>query len=245
MFRGNTGYFSNIPPITKNLLIINALCWLASLTLPSISHKIVGHSVDLIDLLGMHFILSDKFNAVQLVTYMFLHDTGGFTHLLFNMFSVFMFGRILESHWGAKRFITFYMLTGIGAAIVQQVMWAIDFYPIITMSQSAIEASGLNFTKEMIYGRAITIGASGAVFGILLGFGMLFPNVPLYIMFIPIPVKAKYVMIGYGLIELFMGVANFTGDNVAHFAHLGGMLFAFFIIRAWKKKDYHQHGNYY
>lgn len=244
MFNRNSGFLGSIPPVTKNLLLINLLCWLASITLPTITRKLLGQPIDLVDWLGMHFILSDKFNAAQLVTYMFLHDTHSFTHLFFNMFSVFMFGRVIESYWGGKRFLTFYLLTGIGAGLVQQATWTYDLWDYISTTLPIVDATGLTIPKAYIYDRAVTIGASGSVFGILLAFGMLFPNAPLYIMFIPVPVKAKYVMIGYGLIELFMGVANFTGDNVAHFAHLGGMLFAYFIIKAWRKSN-NRNGNYY
>lgn len=240
MFRGNSGFLASVPPVTRNLLIVNALFWLASVTLPTITQRLLGSSFDVIDYLGMHFLMSDKFNVIQLVSYMFLHDTRSLTHIFFNMFSVFMFGRVLENYWGGKRFITFYMITGLGAAIVQQIMWCYEIWSFCNVHGYVY----LDFLLNGDTSALVTIGASGAVFGILLAFGMLFPNTPLYIMFIPIPVKAKYVMIGYGVIELFMGVANFSGDNVAHFAHLGGMLFAYFIIRHWKKNNEH-YGNRY
>jgi membrane associated rhomboid family serine protease len=172
------------------------------------------------------------------------------------MFGVYMFGRILEQVWGPKRFLLFYMVTGIGAAIVQQIVWYIDIRPFLAAidnynisGDSSVLSHYLNIqqgvlystetmaqAKDMVLNSMITIGASGSVFGILLGFGMLFPNAPLYLMFIPVPIKAKYMVIGYGIIELFSGVSNFSGDNVAHFAHLGGMLFGYFLIRYWKKK---------
>ncbi|GAB1358487.1 rhomboid family intramembrane serine protease [Porphyromonadaceae bacterium] len=224
--------------------MINVIFWIASITLPSITFRFFGRPFDLIDWLGMHFILSDKFNVAQMVSYMFLHDTRSFTHLFFNMFSVFMFGRVLESVWGPKRFLTFYLFTGIGAGVIQQLTWVYDMWPIITANVPIVDSMHAIIPKSLIFDQAITIGASGAVFGILLGFGMMFPNAPLYLMFIPIPIKAKYLMIGYGLIELFMGVASFRGDNVAHFAHLGGMLFAYIMIRMWKNKSMND-GNYY
>lgn len=244
MYSNRSGFFSSLPVVTKNLLLINVIFWIASITLPSITLRFFGRPFDLIDWLGMHFILSDKFNAAQMVSYMFLHDTRSFTHLFFNMFSVFMFGRVLESVWGPKRFLTFYLFTGIGAGVIQQLTWVYDMWPIITANVPIVDSMHAIIPKSLIFDQAITIGASGAVFGILLGFGMMFPNAPLYLMFIPIPIKAKYLMIGYGLIELFMGVASFRGDNVAHFAHLGGMLFAYIMIRMWKNKSMND-GNYY
>ena len=185
MNQTNSGFLNSIPPVTKNLIIINLLFWVASLALPKVG-------IDLVDLLGLHFPGATDFKAYQIVSYMFMHDTHSFAHVFFNMFAVYMFGRVLENVWGPKRFLIFYFVTGIGAGLVQ---------------------------------------------GILLAFAMIFPNVPLYLMFIPIPIKAKYFVIFYGLAELFMGVASFGGDTVAHFAHLGGMLFGYFLIRYWKKKD--------
>lgn len=244
MYSNRSGFFSSLPVVTKNLLLINVIFWIASITLPSITLRFFGRPFDLIDWLGMHFVLSDKFNAAQMVSYMFLHDTRSFTHLFFNMFSVFMFGRVLESVWGPKRFLTFYLFTGIGAGVIQQLTWVYDMWPIITANVPIVDSMHTIIPKSLIFDQAITIGASGSVFGILLGFGMMFPNAPLYLMFIPVPIKAKYLMIGYGLIELFMGVASFRGDNVAHFAHLGGMLFAYIMIRMWKNKSMND-GNYY
>lgn len=204
---------SNIPPVTKNLIIINALAYLASMALPRVG-------VDLIDLWGLHYFKAESFSLYQMVTYMFLHSTPGLGHIFFNMFALFMFGRILESVWGSQRFLFYYLITGVGAGVVQQVLWHVS------------TAATLS---PYLYDYLLTIGASGAVFGILLAFGMMFPNLPLYIMFIPIPVKAKYVVIGYALIELMAGIANRAGDNVAHFAHLGGMLFGLVLILLWRK----------
>ena len=200
MNQNGGGFLEQIPTVTKNLIIINALCWLASLVMPRVG-------VDLVDWMGLHFPLASDFYLYQLVTYMFMH--ADFSHIFFNMFAVYMFGRVLESVWGPKRFLIYYVVTGIG-----------------------------------FYNLFVTIGASGAVFGILLAFGMMFPNVPLYLMFIPIPIKAKYFVLLYGLIELTMGVASFRGDSVAHFAHLGGMLFGYLLIRYWRKKGIRD-GRYY
>jgi membrane associated rhomboid family serine protease len=143
-----------------------------------------------------------------------------FSHFFFNMFAVFMFGRTIESYWGSKRYLTYYMITGIGAGLIQ-----------LLVCYFSIPAP--------------TFGASGAVFGLLLAFGMLFPNAPIFIMFIPIPIKAKYFVIVYGVLEFFLGVANRTGDNVAHFAHLGGMLFGIILILYWRKKGISNNGGFY
>lgn len=248
-FRSSGGFMSSVPPVTKNLVIVNVLVWLISVVLKR-------SGIDLVEILGMHYIGSSKFFPTQLVTYLFMHDTSGFGHVFFNMFAVYMFGRTVEQVWGSKRFLIFYLVTGIGAGLVQQLMWYIDLRPFLAavnnylangdssvLSKFLNVESGIIYSsesviaaKEMIMSNMLTIGASGAVFGILLAFGMLFPNAPLYIMFVPIPIKAKYMVIGYGLIELFAGIASFSGDNVAHFAHLGGMLFGYFMIRYWKKK---------
>ena len=221
----NRSFFGSIPPVTLNIIIINFIVWLAALTLP----KIAG--IDLNYLLGLHYFEASDFNVIQLVTYMFLHDTHSIDHIFFNMFSVFMFGRTLEMVWGGKRFLFYYLTTGIGAGLIQEVAWYFELQSVINYYVPQIGweqvSMGLN--------QFITVGASGAAFGILLAFGMLFPNAPLFIIFIPIPIKAKYFVIFYGLLELFFGISN-TMSGVAHFAHLGGMLFGFFLIRYWKKK---------
>ena len=227
MFQSRQGFFSSIPPVTKNLIIINLLFWLAEIVLPRVG-------IDLVKYLGLHYFAASDFNAVQLVTYMFMNDPESFGHVFFNMFSVFMFGRTLEMVWGSKRFLIYYLTTGIGAGLVQEVTW---FFSLRDAIDATIVQAGWETTRTLL-NNVITIGASGAVFGILLAFGMLFPNAELFIMFIPIPVKAKYFVIFYGIVELFLGVGNFSGDNIAHFAHLGGMLFGFFLIRYWKKKGF-------
>lgn len=231
MNRGAMGFLGGIPAVTKNIIIINVLLWLATIVLAKTG-------VNLISLLGLHFPGAEDFYAFQIVTYMFMHDTNSLSHLFFNMFAVFMFGRILENVWGPKRFLFFYLVTGIGAGLVQEAVWFFDLKDVLFSGHSLINIGGdTPVTKEVFLNYFVTIGASGAVFGILLAFGMLFPEVPLYLMFVPIPIKAKYFVVFYGLAELFLGVSNFGGDNVAHFAHLGGMLFGFFLIRYWKKKD--------
>jgi len=216
-----------MPPVTQNLILINALCWLASLVLPRFG-------IDLIELGGLHFPGTNSFHWFQPLTYMFLHDTRSIGHLFFNMFAVFMFGRVLEATWGPRRFLVFYLVTGVGAALVQELTWLYTIRDYAVQNNfSIMQQVALDPGVSML----VTIGASGAVFGVLLAFGMLFPDAPLYVMFVPIPIKAKYFVVIYGLIELFMGVANFTNDNVAHFAHLGGMLFGLILILYWRKKD--------
>lgn len=232
------GFLSNIPPITRNLIIINLLVWLASITLPSVLYKTFNINFDPLNMFGLHYFEAQDFNLVQLFTYMFLHDTNGFGHVFFNMFSVYMFGRTLEYTLGAKRYLTYYVITGMGAAIVQQVVW---YFIIHNFVQDYTQMTGLIPDMATFTNGLLTVGASGAVFGILLAFGMLYPNAPLFIMFIPIPIKAKYFVIFYGIIELTMGVGNITGikgDNIAHFAHLGGMLFGYFLIKYWKRKNF-------
>ena len=216
-----------MPPVTQNLIIINALCWLATLVL---AHA----KKDLIDLAGLHFPGTHSFHWFQPITYMFLHDTHSFAHIFFNMFAVFMFGRSIEATWGPRRYLIFYLVSGIGAALVQEAVWYFQIQAVAAnYGFSVMQMVAMNPSANQL----VTIGASGAVFGVLLAFGMLFPDVPLYVMFVPIPIKAKYFVIFYGLVELFMGVANFRGDNVAHFAHLGGMLFGLLMILYWRKKD--------
>ncbi|MBP1639709.1 MAG: Rhomboid family protein [Bacteroidetes bacterium] len=211
-------FLSSFPPVILNLLVINFLFWLASVVLPGAA------SIDLNSMLGLHYWQSKDFHAYQLLTYMFQH--ASFNHIFFNMFGLFMFGPVLEQVWGSKRFLFFYLFTGIGAAITQEVMWSLSIYPEIG---SAI--TNVNF----VGGEPLTVGASGAIFGILLAFAMVFPDARLFLLFLPIPIKAKYMIPVYALIELFLGVASFSGDNVAHFAHLGGALFGLILILIWKR----------
>ncbi len=238
-------FLSSIPPVTKNLLVINILFLLATFALRNMG-------IDLSRFLGLHFPLSDSFQPAQIVTYMFMH--ANLSHLFFNMFALYMFGRVLESVWGPKRFLIYYLVTGIGAGLIHLIFSYIDYQS--ALSQMNTEQINLVFEKgaeawregknfvnpEMRKLNEVlnipTVGASGAVFGILLGFGMLFPNTELMLLFPPIPIKAKYFVVIYGVMELFMGVANFSYDNVAHWAHLGGMVFGYFMIKYWKSKSF-------
>ncbi len=273
--------FKNIPPVVKNLLIINGLFFLATILLKN-------QGIDLADYLGLHHWSSDKFQVHQFVTHFFMHSDISFTHILFNMFALWMFGRVLEGVWGGKKFLIYYVVSAIGAAGIYLLYLSYDFH---VMSNALAELKNVpspqlfsefvdkyipvenlnsefriaiketinrwvkspdntRFAQEAIYISETFInlkkdvpmvGASGAVFGILLAFGMLFPNTELMLLFPPIPIKAKWFVIGYGALELYSGFANNPNDNVAHFAHLGGMLFGFILIKIWKK----DRGNFY
>ena len=188
--------FMGTPPVVKNLMILNALIWLAGFLLPQVDEVLIGYG-------ALYNVLSPNFYSWQVVTYMFLH--GSFSHLFFNMFALWMFGRTLEYDLGSKRFLTYYMVCGIGAGLIQMLVCLL---------------TGSNVP---------TVGASGAVFGILLSFGMLHPNNVIMLMFPPIPLKAKWFVIIYGALELMYGVCG--GDSIAHFAHLG-----FLLLRYWKNK---------
>ena len=262
--------------IVKNLLIINGLFFLATFLFKNQSN------VELADYLGLHYVTSDLFQPYQFVTYMFMH--GGIFHIFFNMFALFMFGNVLENLWGPKRFLIFYMVTGIGAALIYLGYQAFEYHQIEVAVQGFIKNTtpeeylsvvkthfsdlysnpenrpifdnfinewSKNIGNPYFSERAINeisqfitfkenipmVGASGAIFGILIAFGMLFPNTELMLMFVPIPIKAKYAVIIYAVAELFFGVARFSGDNIAHFAHLGGALFGFILVKYWQKKS--------
>ncbi|WP_291528253.1 rhomboid family intramembrane serine protease [Bacteroides sp. UBA939] len=218
---------NTIPTITKNLLIINVLAFLATIVAKT-------YGIDLTRYLGLHFFLAENFNVAQLITYMFMH--GGIMHLLFNMFALWMFGRILEQVWGPKRFLFYYLVCGIGAGLIQEIVQYIH-YEIVLSAYDNVDIGGSIISMKEYLNIMTTVGASGAVYAILLGFGMLFPNQPLFIFPLPFPIKAKYFVIIYALIELYSGLANNPNDNVAHFAHLGGMVFGFILIIYWRKKD--------
>ena len=236
--------FKNIPPVVKNLLIVNGLFFLATLLLKN-------QGIDLSDYLGLHYWKSDQFMPHQIVTHMFMHSSVGFSHILFNMFGLFMFGKTLESIWGGRRFLIFYMISGIGAAVVN--LLVTHFRVESLMSQMTPEmldlfltqgneifSEGKNFIDPIAGSANILVntgmvGASGALYGILVAFGVLFPNSELMMLFIPVPVKAKYFIPGIILMDLVLGVGNFSGDNIAHFAHLGGALVGFILIKVWKQ----------
>jgi len=234
------GRAGGTPPVVKNLIIINALMLLA--------YYALGNSLgtNLNRILGLYYFESPYFRPYQIITHMFMH--GGVTHIFFNMFALWMFGKVLETVWGSRRFFIYYMITGLGAAFLHMIVLHIEMAPVLAQAR---ETFGIdNFTPEIVEqlrqsGNPLaqkvamgmwvpTVGASGAVFGVLLAFGMLFPNTQLMLLFPPIPMKAKYFVIGYGVLELYLGITQ-PGSNVAHFAHLGGMLFGFIMIKLWSK----------
>ena len=200
----------NLPVVTKNLLLANCIVWLLDILL----QRSGLHLVEWFGLMNWSFsaftLSSGSFHLWQPFTYMFMH--AGFDHLFCNMFAVLMFGPILERTWGERKFLLYYLVCGLGAALIQELVWML-------------------FMPGQI---AVTIGASGAVFGILFAFGWLFPDEPIFFLFIPVPIRARVFVIVYAVIELFAGLGNFAGDNVAHFAHLGGMLFGWLILLWWK-----------
>jgi len=270
--------FTILPPVIKNLLIINGLFFLATMAAGS------AFNIDLNKILGLHYVAASDFRPFQYITYMFMHSSTDFRHILFNMFALWMFGNAIENVWGSKRFLIYYMLTGIGAAIIytfwihleiSPVVNAVDHFlnnpslegfsafrsskyfivasyeiqnnfndfvnnynTLITTDKNAALQEAVRFMsdyKESYMNAHTIVGASGAVYGILLAFGMMFPNQIIYLYF-AIPVKAKWLVLGFGALELYSGISNNPGDNVAHFAHLGGMLVGLIIILIWKKK---------
>lgn len=271
--------FGVLPPVVKNLLILNGLFFLATIAFQN------ALGIDLTDYLGLRYFGAEKFAPYQFITYMFMH--GGFMHIFFNMFALWMFGYSLENYWGSKRFLVYYLVTGIGAAIVHYITIYFTLQPSLALINQFLSNPGIDTLNNLInnhrflinmysgeiwyafssfqndvnllsrnpenYGalqNAIefiadykvyylnlpnVVGASGAVFGLLLAFGMIFPNAIIYLYF-AIPIKAKWFVILYGLVELYLGFSR-TSSNVAHFAHLGGMIFGYFLIMFWRYRD--------
>jgi len=269
--------FNLLPEVVKNLLIINGIFYLATFVLKN-------QGIDLVDMLGLHYFQSEKFRSYQFVTYMFMH--GSFAHILFNMLAVWMFGAAIENIWGSRRFLTYYLLTGLGAAILHYGVVYFEMRPALNVVNDYIENPDIeklqsfttseafrSFQSEDMVGNynsfreqfnqayvsdpkaalqisvdymksfkadllnaPVVVGASGAIFGLLLAYGMLFPNSLIFI-YMLIPIKAKYFVIIYGALELFSGILKVPGDNVAHFAHLGGLLFGFLLIQYWKHQN--------
>ena len=279
--------FGFLPPVVKNLLIINVLFFLATIVLGNTMN------LDLTDMLGLHYFAATKFEPYQFITYMFMH--GNFSHIFFNMFALWMFGSVLEQVWGPKKFLLYYIITGIGAALVHYMVFYFQISPALQSMDAFITnpdlatlqqfisnhqfnlgnsspefaqsfenfkqsfatlqtepgnmqamQEAINFVtlyREHFLNLPVVVGASGAIYGLLLAFGMLFPNSLIYLYFF-IPMKAKWFVIIFGAIELFSGFYN-QNSGVAHFAHLGGMIFGFFLILYWKKKADRHHHNYY
>ena len=216
--------FSFLPVVVKNLLIINGIMFFADVVL-------ARFGIDLSNILGLHFFMASDFHVHQLFTYMFMH--GNFSHLFFNMFALWMFGNTLENIWGPKRFLLFYILCGLGAGLMQEGVQYIEYVTTLSNYQN-VNMGGSVVSMSQYLNYMTTVGASGAIYGLLLAFGMMFPNSMIYLYFF-VPIKAKWFVIGYAVIELLSGLGA-TGDHVAHFAHLGGMLVGLIIILIWKKK---------
>lgn len=276
--------FSMLPVVVKNILIINVIMFLAT-------QAFAPRGIDLNDMLGLHYFMSEKFRIWQFFTYMFMH--GNFPHLFFNMFAVFMFGGAMENIWGSKKFLTFYLITGLGAAVahygivyfqLDSAMATVNDYinaPSLSKLQSLLSSDtfagssrdfneqlqsfiksfnetygsnpsealkmSVDFVKDSrmaIYNAPVVVGASGAIFGLLLAYGMTFPENYLYV-YMVLPIKAKYFVIIYGAIELFSGIANSPTDNVAHFAHLGGLVTGFIVIMIWRNKSRNRRNDFY
>lgn len=228
--------FRYMPPVTKNLIIINLIIWAAMAISPAIASNLDKYC-------ALHYIDASGFNVAQLVSYMFLH--GGFTHVFFNMFTLFMFGITLERVMGSKRFLVFYMVCGVGAGLIQEAVWALTLPDMIYDMLARQNGTTVDIMKQLMAREPeamagnlnffTTVGASGAIYGVLLAFAMIFPNQPMYFFFIPVPVKAKWMVLIWGGLELLLGLSA-ASDGVAHFAHLGGMIFGFMLILYWKKK---------
>lgn len=216
---------NNIPSITKNLLIINVLAFFATWVFEK-------QGLDLTATFGLHFFMAKDFSFYQLVTYLFMH--GSFMHLFFNMFAVWMFGTVMERVWGPKRFLIYYLVCGIGAGIIQEAVQYINYANENLAAYDFVMTSSGRITTEAYLNLWTTVGASGAVYAILLAFGMTFPNERMFIIPFPFPIKAKWLIGGYIVIEVWSAL-NTPGDGIAHMAHLGGMLFGFLLIRYWRK----------
>jgi membrane associated rhomboid family serine protease len=236
--------FQSIPNVVKNLLIVNVLMFLADNALG----PWFGHTM------SAYYMGSDFFRPWQIVTHMFMH--GSFTHLFFNMYALFLFGSSLERYMGPKRFLTYYLLTGLGAFFLHQGVAYIEIEQLkgqmsalqvqeVYENGASIWLEGKNYTESLMRKLNISlnvglVGASGAVFGVLLAFGMLFPNTELMLLFPPIPIKAKWFVMIYGAIELMLALRNAPDDNVAHYAHLGGMIFGYILLKYWQRQDGHR-----
>jgi len=224
--------FANIPPVVKNLLIINIIFFIGTYT--------IGRYIpNIIEFLPAYYFNNPKFRMWEIITYMFMH--GGFAHIFFNMFALFSFGPILEYTMGSKKFFNLYFICGIGGIICHMLVLAYEVHAItgaFSIANSQVEATYFQYgdQAQKLYSayNGQIVGASGAIFGLLIAFGMLFPNMELMIMFIPVPIKAKYIIPVYVVVELFLGVKQFSGDSVAHFAHLGGALIGYIMVKVWR-----------
>jgi membrane associated rhomboid family serine protease len=277
------GMFGSTTRVVKNLLIINIAIYCLCIFLWFF------FKVDLDQIFGLYYFKSPDFKPYQIITHMFLHAYINpatnriiIFHILFNMFGLWMFGRVLENVLGSKRFFILYFVSGIGAALIHLLVLHLQLSPLLKLADTfyntpTYETFDLiinkyvnnpsqevfNFMSDWIKDKdnanyiriatkavhdivearlgGITVGASGAIFGILAAFTLLFPNVELMLIFFPVPIKAKYLVPGYAVLELIFGVANFSGDNIAHFAHLGGALFGLMLVLIWKRRQFRRY----
>lgn len=213
--------FNRIPPVVKNLIILNVMMFLITLLTGNFMYE----------KFSLFYFQSPLFKPYQIITHMFMH--GGFFHILFNMYTLFIFGSVLENVWGGKKFLLYYLVTGVGAAIIHSLVMYIEAS---SLTQAMEAGNFLAQEKMFALMRTPTVGASGAIYGLLLAYGMLFPNNIMQLLFPPVALKAKYFVLIFGALELFLGLSN-TGSDIAHFAHLGGMIFGYFLIIYWKKNN--------
>jgi membrane associated rhomboid family serine protease len=231
---------SNFPPIVKNLIIINVLVFLAQLTLEKtyqVTERFMLYPIlpaELKKILGLDAVSSyQQFQPYQIFTHMFSHSPSFIFHVIFNMLVLWMFGRVLENVWGPKRFLFFYLACGLGAAALHL---GVQYFRAEQLLQAL--QSGNPFDMEKLGGAlAPALGASGAIMGIMAAFAYLFPNTPLILFPFPVPIKAKWLVLGYVALDLFGGIGNISGDNIAHFAHLGGAITGFIIVYIWNKTN--------
>lgn len=237
MFENNTSPLSGLPPVVKNLLVINVICFIGTLIFPQANR-----------MFGVYYPDSPFFHFWQIITYMFMH--AGLSHIFFNMFALFMFGPILEQMLGSNRFVKYYLLTGFGALALQMAVQAGEVYSVTgtffaadwlrfdmlegMVYSSRPELGSEGFNKLISIYNTPMVGASGAIYGLLIAFAFLFPNAPLFLLFLPFPVKAKYFIPIIMALELFLGVSRIGGTSVAHFAHIGGALFGYLLLKVWK-----------
>lgn len=231
--------FGHLPVVTKNIIIINVLLYLASLLA-------LQRGINLTDYFGLHYHLSPNFKPHQFITYIFMHSLQDYSHILFNMFGVYIFGQVLEQLWGPKRYLIFYLLTGLGAALVQYIILHFQMQEWLAAINERIDTPGIPYAlqaqlidrKYEILNNSVIVGASGSLMGLLGAFGMLFPNRYLYLYFL-FPIKAKWLVIFYGAFEIYSGIRNDPNDPVAHFAHIGGLLVGILLVLIWRKDREH------
>lgn len=223
----------NMMPVTKNLLVINTICFLAY-------YVLAGRGIDINNIFGLHYLQASHFQIYQLLTYMFMH--ASWTHLFFNMFALWMFGNVMEQTFGSKRFLVYYLVCGLGAAFCQELSQGIMVYSMVAESGGALgDLMHLSAMDREVLNSMTTVGASGSIYGVLLAFGMTFPDQRMFIFPLPLPIKAKWLICGYVVLELVMALGQ-KGDGVAHVAHLGGMLFGYLLIKYWRKNSHSFNG---